>query len=262
MDACHLMDAHNLGAGHQIEVYGYSKAWHLFRAAHHYGLKWPDNYVLNLSAGSVYWNKPTTRAIVESLPVTRGYFVPVSFTAGIKDFMGLFHNRSISPKETDAKVVRTVAWLARTADLDRAEYLNQAVTALCDEMGIEKPHISNKAKARIDIASIQKQMVKGWLRTLSQNPTLHKLAVARATSMNDGDKPDEDDVEAAALSIGLEDILWRLGQGGTCPLACGNCFDGHPDDPNNVHRCASKPGRAFGRPIAGGIGPTIRIPLH
>jgi homoaconitase/3-isopropylmalate dehydratase large subunit len=97
---------------------------------------------------------------------------------------------------------------------------------------------------------------------LHNNTRLRTLAKERLKRGDTKKEPTEKDIKAACLSIGLEDLLWRLGQGGTCPLSCGNCFDDHPDHPNTVHRCASKPGRAFGRPIAGGIGPTLRIPLH
>lgn len=67
-----------------VEVYGYSKCWAAFgdadRFYRHGGVKWPANYTLNLSSGSVYHggaddSQPgKVRKLVEGLPITRGYF--------------------------------------------------------------------------------------------------------------------------------------------------------------------------------------------
>lgn len=45
-----------------------------------------------------------------------------------------------------------------------------------------------------------------------------------------------------ALALALHETLWAFGQGGSCPLICGNCPDTTGDDPvaEPVHRCASK----------------------
>jgi len=53
-----------------------------------------------------------------------------------------------------------------------------------------------------------------------------------------------------ALALALHETLWAFGQGGSCPLICGNCPDTTGDDPvaEPVHRCASK-GAFKGAPI-------------
>ncbi len=72
------------GAKH-VECYGYSKAWQEFAEADRLlGGRWPINYVLNLSSGSVYAKKAAyagVRQVVENLPIARGYFEAVPIRA-------------------------------------------------------------------------------------------------------------------------------------------------------------------------------------
>jgi hypothetical protein len=48
MKACRRM-ANPPDGAHRIEVYGYTQAWHLFRAEAQSGATWPTNYTVNLS---------------------------------------------------------------------------------------------------------------------------------------------------------------------------------------------------------------------
>jgi hypothetical protein len=77
-----------------LEVYGYSKAWPQFVLADHWirrgelGARlraWPENYVLNLSSGSVYHRHADIRTAAEQLPVARGYFEAVDLRGYIRD---------------------------------------------------------------------------------------------------------------------------------------------------------------------------------
>jgi hypothetical protein len=61
-----------------LKVYGYSKSWQLFIDYHHSGFNFPTNYILNLSSGSKYDNFGPIRAMMKSLPITRGDFVAVN----------------------------------------------------------------------------------------------------------------------------------------------------------------------------------------
>lgn len=61
-----------------LKVYGYSKSWEIFLEYSRSGLKFPTNYVLNLSSGSKYDNIGPIRAQMKALPITRGDFIAVN----------------------------------------------------------------------------------------------------------------------------------------------------------------------------------------
>lgn len=61
-----------------LKVYGYSKSWQMFLDYHNSGLKFPKNYILNLSSGSKYDNIGHIRAAMKALPITRGEFNAVN----------------------------------------------------------------------------------------------------------------------------------------------------------------------------------------
>ena len=58
----------------ELAVYGYSKSWAEFIALKCQRYEFPSNYMLNLSGGSKWENMPAMKALMESLPVTRGDF--------------------------------------------------------------------------------------------------------------------------------------------------------------------------------------------
>lgn len=64
---------------HGIQVYGYSKSWPEFIGVDKRRGRgwWPDNYTLNLSSGSRYFNDPQWLARMKELPVSRGEFIAV-----------------------------------------------------------------------------------------------------------------------------------------------------------------------------------------
>ena len=59
----------------QLQAYNYSKSLHLFQELDKTGFNWPENFVLNGSAGSIY-DKTKTAAYVSKLAFFRGPFVP------------------------------------------------------------------------------------------------------------------------------------------------------------------------------------------
>jgi hypothetical protein len=81
-DMCFWFDL--LKSTPQVDAYGYSKSWDVFRAYHAAGNTFPENYALNLSSGSIHENDTELTAFMESLPVTRGHFVAVPIKADRK----------------------------------------------------------------------------------------------------------------------------------------------------------------------------------
>lgn len=76
------------GHGH-IEVYGYSKCWQQFvNVDKAIEGRWPVNYTVNLSSGSIYASPlpgyTAVRKQMEKLPVSRGYFEAVNLKGYLK----------------------------------------------------------------------------------------------------------------------------------------------------------------------------------
>lgn len=70
MDLCHLRS--------DLHVYAYSKSWKIFIKRHRERPNdWPENYVLNISNSSRYWNDKELREAVAALPITRGLFISI-----------------------------------------------------------------------------------------------------------------------------------------------------------------------------------------
>jgi len=65
-----------------LAVYGYSKSWAEIADYAAKGGSFPDNYLLNLSSGSVHGAH--VKRIMESLPITRGEFVAVNIGRAVK----------------------------------------------------------------------------------------------------------------------------------------------------------------------------------
>ena len=61
-----------VGSRPDVQAYGYSKSWLELIQAHLSGIKWPSNYLLNLSSGSRH--NMGLEAIVAQLPIARGKF--------------------------------------------------------------------------------------------------------------------------------------------------------------------------------------------
>ena len=63
-----------------LNVYGYSKSWHLFLSHNAMNKPFPSNYCLNISDGSIFDDKPDYAAAMLKLPCVRGYYkaVPVN----------------------------------------------------------------------------------------------------------------------------------------------------------------------------------------
>lgn len=62
-----------------IMAYGYSKSW-MELAQYHLSNMWPENYVLNLSDGSIHEQNEPLKKLVASMPISRGEFVGVDTT--------------------------------------------------------------------------------------------------------------------------------------------------------------------------------------
>lgn len=88
-----------------IEVYGYSKCWAQFVAVDRMyaerGIRWPDNYTVNLSSGSVYAGSAEgsrssqIRTQMEGLPISRGYFEAISLERFLKDLESATRDRKL-----------------------------------------------------------------------------------------------------------------------------------------------------------------------
>ena len=66
-----------LNTRRDLKSWGYSKSWNLFLDWHKQGLRFPDNYCLNISSGSIYDDDNALKSAVLELPITRGEFVAV-----------------------------------------------------------------------------------------------------------------------------------------------------------------------------------------
>lgn len=83
-----------------MQVYGYSKCWGEFVALDQKfgGYKWPENYTLNLSSGSLYAkNKPVAEAI-NALPIARGGFNAIDFRQHLQSLKGIKPESIVMPK--------------------------------------------------------------------------------------------------------------------------------------------------------------------
>ena len=84
-----------LAARGRIAAYGYSKSWGEFLQYADKGGKFPANYLLNLSSGSVHADDVKTR--MRELPVTRGEFIAVNIGRKVQssDHGTREHNREL-----------------------------------------------------------------------------------------------------------------------------------------------------------------------
>ena len=73
-----------------IQAYGYSKSFHLFRLYADLGLPFPSNYKLNLSSGSIY-----TKKLLHDIPIVRGDFIAVPIA---KEFSTIPNSTKYSDK--------------------------------------------------------------------------------------------------------------------------------------------------------------------
>lgn len=73
-------------------VWGYSKSFELFLKHHDRGAKFPTNYVLNLSTGSIYDDDENIKKRMEELPVTRGWFHAVDINGKYDDGFKRYDN--------------------------------------------------------------------------------------------------------------------------------------------------------------------------
>jgi len=82
-----------------LRNYGYSKSWAQLLEFHLNGGQWAENYVLNISSGSIWEGHATYQQAIENLPITRGKFVAVpidgdGLPSGFKRYESReYHNR-------------------------------------------------------------------------------------------------------------------------------------------------------------------------
>lgn len=269
------------GGKAHVEVYGYSKAWAAFAAARK-GMVWPNNYTLNLSGGSIYINKPQ-RKIMESLPITRGYFVATQLHGAMEEFIDQFDDHILTDKMKDKEALSRIKAFATINKFTSATDAWEAANKLAKQLGIKTPTQKQRKKAGAQsVMAARAALFVNWIDSLVENPKVaHAAAMEivadRASSFEAFNK-----MSAAAkrkkanaiprnskamrdkiIAMHLHEVLWAFGAGGSCPLICGNCFDDiNPRAEGAVHRCASKPGRMFGRTLDDTIGATIHIGLH
>lgn len=270
------------GAKAHVEVYGYSKAWAAFAAVRNKVI-WPRNYTLNMSGGSIYWNNDKIRSIMESLPITRGYFVATNLHGAMEKFIDQFSGHILTDKITDEKAIERIRSFSAINDLSNVSDAWEAANKLAKKLGIEAPTQKQKKKAGDQsVMSARAALFTNWIDSLVNNPEVADAAALeivadRATSFAAFNKMSAAQKQAKAnaipragkamrdkvIAMHLHEVLWAFGAGGSCPLICGNCFDDiNPLAEGAVHRCASKPGRMFGRTRDGDLGATIHIGLH
>lgn len=274
--------------GH-VEVYGYSKAWDLFKtvADRHPMTWWPDNYTLNLSGGSRHMgrnaqNTTEVERFMWKLPITRGYFVAVNLHGSMKDFIGKFKGHMITDEMTDKQAVKRIQAFSAINDFNDTQDIWNKANELAAKLGIDTIKSTSKSNGDpMTVLDARAALFTNWINKLVSDPAVRMRAAVDIVADRKGAKfrsmsqaarkraateipPDSKAMRDKVIAQHLHEVLWAFGAGGSCPLVCGNCFDS-PDPENDklaVHRCASKPGRMFGRTPDGRIGATIHIGLH
>jgi hypothetical protein len=257
------------GLGH-VEVYGYSKAWSDFLTADRsLKGKWPANYTLNLSGGSVWWNVPKIRNAIEKLPVSRGYFVAVNLHGALEEFVDKFDGHMLTSKVTDAQAMKRIQAFTAINEFTSAQDAWTAANQVAADLGIQT--VQGPRGARGDdqtILEARAALFTNWIDHLVSDPAYAQRAAkemvedGRAKSLGAA-LQSRKGLRDKVIAMHLHEVLWAFGAGGSCPLVCGNCFDNpDPSDKRTVHRCASKPGRLFGRTLDNQMGATIHIGLH
>lgn len=256
-----------------IDVYGYSKCWNqLLNADRLLGGKWPANYTLNLSSGSVYAASgyAEIRAAVEKLPITRGYFeaIPLNQYLQALDVQTRMLAQDPSavvpmpppgttPFPFDAARVRAFLRINGIRSIAEAQSLLPDLPVPVDAKG----RVRN-----LTLDQIRQLAYEHYLDRLLADPVFG--AVVRREALRDVDPSKEgsyyDKYEAnqkailaknvakgdqpvplknlrdKALALALHEVLWSFGIGGACPLLCGSCSS-HPTDPKlGAHRCADR----------------------
>lgn len=123
-----------------VRAYGYSKSWHIFLAydatLKKTGGSWPDNYTLNLSEGSMFWNDEDTHSRIMQLPVTRHDFgvVNIDKTDGKKIAQNIIDLRSSDRAVADS-IISLKKQIRATADGNALESLNKELIALQSRQG-------------------------------------------------------------------------------------------------------------------------------
>lgn len=77
-----------------IDCYGYSKSWEVFKQWHAQNLPWPPNYCLNVSGGSRYSDDTDLKDLILSLPIARGEFIAVSIKGSYAKGFARFDDKS------------------------------------------------------------------------------------------------------------------------------------------------------------------------
>lgn len=249
-----------------MEIYGYSKAWKEFELVA--GRKsrdwWPDNYTLNLSSGSRHANNKPLVALMESLPISRGYFAVISLNTHMQEFMGSMTGKMAG--KTRPQVQKLVAQFVEINDLTDKTTNLSTVNAIAKKIGADPL----KTTEGMSVNDMRATLFSNWTNHLTTDPYMRDLALQEMQKDTGKKKPvqfSEKRLKSKIVALHLMDVLWAYGLGGSCPLVCGNCFDVYDAaDPykaaDGVHRCASKKGSQFGRTTDDQIGPTINIGLH
>jgi len=271
-----------------VLVYGYSKCWQqLVNVDSYLGGKWPSNYVVNLSSGSVYFSAKydAVRQAAERLPITRGYFeaVPLhdyipqlarqseliaknpqaviplppardqhfAFDAErIRAFLRL--NSVRTPQELlallpDAPLPRTGRGELRPLTETQVRHL--AYTHYLDRL-VANPHFG--AIVRREMYRDQEPAAERAFLDEYESNQRKRLERALAGGAVKDEGITRDALRDKALALVLHETLWTFGLGGSCPLLCSSCSS-HPTDPTlGVHRCADM-GVFKGKVIAIGL---------
>lgn len=82
-----------------MQVYGYSKCWGEFVALDrkYGGYRWPENYTLNLSSGSLYTKNQDIAPAINALPISRGGFNAIDFRQHLQSLKGIKPENIVMP---------------------------------------------------------------------------------------------------------------------------------------------------------------------
>jgi len=289
MEICRTIDkgSDQVKGGAYFEVYGYTKCWAQFANLEASGYMWPRNYTVNLSSGSAYSagkKTSTVRGIMESLPISRGYFEAINIREHLEELQKVYSGKVKLPKlqQFNFSEVRIKEFLFLNTIKTREEAMGfmDYIGALRSKLRVGKSaalatvrkkvfdvyfdHIMGRDSGFAQLVKnevAKDQDYKNEKDYLNSYDSKYKSRVEKA--LTEGKKkpkyaPDTDKKKALqdkALALALHEVLWTFDLGGSCPLICGNCSDEIQPTKENpgVHRCASK--QAF-------VGKTIHIGLH
>jgi hypothetical protein len=276
------------GTGY-VRCYGYTKCWQQFVNVDSYlGGRWPENYTVNLSSGSVYFSSKydAVRTAMERLPISRGYFEAIPVRDYIPKLARQTHLMTENPAAVvplpaaaeqpfafDAERIRAFLRLNAVRTIDQVRALFPDVRLPLDGHGRIRPMTERQVRHVAYAYYLDRLLADPRFGAIvrrelyrDQEPASEATFLdayeqkqrARLEQLLRGGAAEDEGftykaLQDKALALALHETMWTYSLGGSCPLICGACSS-HPTTPSlGVHRCAD---------MTTFKGKTIHIGLH